>query len=73
MSAQYTVEVFEGFDMDIFAPKLEVGPSYWRGAVRRGTRTVARTDRHQTKEAAEREVLELLRQFTPRPTAAMID
>ncbi len=73
MSTQYTVEVFEGFDMNLFSPNPEPSPSYWRGAVRRGTRTVARTDRHETKEAAEREVLKLLKQFTPRPTAAMID
>lgn len=73
MSTQYTVEVFEAFDLDIFSSDLKPSASYWRGAVRRGTRTVARTDRHQTKEAAEREVLELLKQFTPQPAAAMID
>ena len=62
--SQYTVEVFEGFDMDLFSPNPKPSDSYWRGAVRRGTRTVARTDRHTTREAAEREVAELLRQFT---------
>lgn len=60
----YTVDVFEGFDMDIFSPDPKPSASYWRGAVRRGARTVARTDRHPTREAAEREVLELVRQFT---------
>ena len=65
MSTQYTVDVFEGFDMDLFSPNPKPGPSYWRGAVRRGMRTVARTDRHQTKEAAEQEVAELLKQFVP--------
>ena len=65
MNNQYTVEVFEAFDMNIFSSNLEPGPSYWRGAIRRGMRTVARTDRHETKEAAEREVAELLKQFAP--------
>jgi len=63
MSNQYTVDVFEAFDMDLSS--LTPGPSYWRGAIRRGMRTVARTDRHETKEAAEREVAELLKQFVP--------
>ena len=62
--SQYTVEVFEGFDMDLFSPNPTPSDSYWRGKVRRGTRTVARTDRHTTREDAEREVAELLRQFT---------
>jgi hypothetical protein len=65
MSAQYTVEVFEGFDMNLFSPNPTPSPSYWRGAIRRGMRTVARTDRHETKEAAEREAAELLKQFVP--------
>lgn len=57
------VDVFEAFDMDLSS--LTPGPSYWRGAIRRNMRTVARTDRHETREAAEREVAELLKQFTP--------
>ena len=62
-STEYTVDVFEAFDLNIFADDSTPSPSYWRGAVRRGPRTVARTDRHQTRAAAEREVLELLAQF----------
>ena len=62
--SQYTVEVFEGFDMNLFSANPTPSQSYWRGAVRRGTRTVARTDRHETREAAEHEVAELLKQFT---------
>lgn len=63
---QYTVEVFEGFDMDLFSPNPKPSAPYWRGAIQRlpGGRTVARTDRHKTREDAEREVAELLRQFT---------
>jgi hypothetical protein len=73
MNTQYTVDVFEAFDMDLFSSNPKPSAPYWRGTVRRGMRTVASTDRHQTKEAAEQEVAELLKQFTPRPTAAMID
>ena len=69
MSTQYTVEVFEGFDMNLFSPNPTPSASYWRGAIRRGTRTVARTDRHETREAAEREAAELLKQFAPRTPA----
>lgn len=63
MSNQYTVDIFEAFDMDLSS--LTPSASYWRGAIRRGMRTIARTDRHETKEAAEREVAELLKQFVP--------
>lgn len=65
MSADYTVDVFEAFDVNLFASDLKPSPSYWRGAIRRAGRTVARTDRHPTREAAEREALELLGQFNP--------
>jgi len=65
MSTQYTVEVFEGFDMNLFSPNPTPSAPYWRGAIRRGRRTVARTDRHETKEGAEREAEELLKQFVP--------
>ena len=60
---KYTVDIFEAFDMDLSS--LTPSASYWRGAIRRGTRTIARTDRHETKEAAEREAAELLKQFVP--------
>lgn len=65
MSDQYTVDIFEAFDMNIFSPNPTPSASYWRGAIRRGNRTVARTDRHETKEAAEREAAKLLKQFVP--------
>ena len=71
MSTQYTVEVFEAFDMNIFDPNSKPSAPYWRGAIQRlpGGRTVARTDRHETREAAEREAAELLKQFAPRTPA----
>lgn len=65
MSDQYTVDVFEATDVDIFSPNLTTSAPYWRGAIRRGNRTVARTARHKTRKAAEREAADLLKQFTP--------
>lgn len=67
MSAKYTVDIFEAFDMNIFDPNSKPSAPYWRGAIQElpGRRTVARTDRHETREAAEREAAELLKQFAP--------
>ena len=61
----YTVSIDEGFDMDLFSPNPTPGPTYWRGVIRRGKQAVARTDRYQTREDAEREADLLLRQFKP--------
>lgn len=63
MKNEYTVEVFEAFDMDIFSSDLKPSAPYWRGAIRRGFKTVARTDRHETKADAEQELAILARQF----------
>ena len=64
MDNKYIVEVFEAFDMDLFSSDLKPSPPYWRGAIRSGTKTVARTDRHKTRKAAEREAAQLLKCMT---------
>jgi molybdopterin synthase catalytic subunit len=63
MSAQHKVDIFEAFDMDFST--LKPGAPYWRGAIRLGSRTLARTRRHNTRKAAEREAKALLKQLQP--------
>lgn len=63
MSAQHKIDIiFEGFDMDFCA--MRAGDPYWRGAIRLGSKTVARTRRYNSRQAAEREAKALLRQIT---------
>lgn len=71
MTTKYAVDVFEAFDMNLFDFDAKPSAPYWRGAIRAlpGGRTVARTGRHKTKEAAELEAAELLKQFATRTPA----
>lgn len=63
MTTKYIVDIFQGFDLNPFTVEGKPSPTYWRGAIRCGTKTLARTDRYKTRRLAERAAAKLLTQL----------
>jgi hypothetical protein len=63
MIEKYKAEVFQTFNLNPFTANGKASPTYWRGAIRCGTKTVARTEWFKTRKAAERAVSKLLTQI----------
>lgn len=63
MTTKYIVDIFQGFDLNPFTVDGKPSPTYWRGAVRCGTKTLARTDRYKTRQSAKRAAKKLLIRF----------
>lgn len=63
MAAKYIVDIFEGFNLNPFTVSGKPSPTYWRGAIRCGTKTIARTGQYKTRKSAERAAAKLLIKF----------
>jgi hypothetical protein len=63
MTTKYVADVHQGFDLNPFTVTGNVSSMYWRGTIRCGTKTVARTNRYKTRKAAERAAAKLLKVF----------
>ena len=63
MTAKYIVDIFQGFNLNPFTADGKPSPTYWRGAIRCGTKTVARTGQYKNRQSAERAAAKLLAQF----------
>jgi hypothetical protein len=63
MTATHVIEVYQGFDLNPFTADGNLSPVYWRGAVRCGAKTIARTKRYKTRKGAERAAAKLLKVF----------
>ena len=63
MTAKYIVDIFQGFNLNPFTADGKPSPTYWRGAIRCGTKTVARTSQYKNRKSAERAAAKLLTQF----------
>lgn len=61
MTIKYVIDVHQGFDLNPFTVNGNVSSMYWRGTLRCGTKTIARTNRYKTRKAAERAIAKLLK------------
>lgn len=59
---KYVVSVSKAADFNLMSP-FTLGKTYWFGLIRCDHKTVARTNKHKTRKAAESEVAKLLKQI----------